>query len=148
MKVLLRADVNGLGKRGDLVDVAPGHARNLLVPKGLAIPATGGMEAQAKAMRRSRDLRDAADRAAAEEIATSLVAKVIEVSAKAGAEGRLFGSVTAGDIVDAVRDQTGVVLDRRRLHMDEPIKDVGTHMVQAKLHTDVQFSVTVEVSAL
>lgn len=146
MRLLLRADVAGVGKKGDLVDVADGYARNFLVPRGLALKATKGVEAQAAAMRRSRDLRDAQDRAAAEEIAKVLVPTVIDVSAKAGAEGRLFGSVTTADVVEAVQAQTGIELDRRMLHLDEPIKSTGTHSVQAKLHSDVEFSITVEVA--
>jgi large subunit ribosomal protein L9 len=148
MRVVLRADVQGVGKKGDLLDVADGYARNFLVPRGLAMKASKGVEAQAGSMRRSRDVRDAADRSAAEDIAKELVPQVINVSAKAGAEGRLFGSVTAADVVEAVQTQTGVELDRRMLHLDEPIKTLGTHTVQAKLHADVEFAITVEVAAI
>jgi large subunit ribosomal protein L9 len=95
-------------------------------------------------MRRARDLRDAADREAAQTVATRLVPKVITITAKAGAEGRLFGSVTTSDVVDAVRDQTGVELQRRQLDA-EPIKTVGQHTVTAKLHSDVSFPITVDV---
>lgn len=147
MKLLLRADVEGVGKRGDIVEVADGYGRNFLVPKGLAIKATPGVEAQAAAMRRARDLRDAADRSAAEEIAKALVPAVITVAAKAGSEGRLFGSVTTADVVAAVAAQTGIELDRKHLHLDEPIKSLGTHSVTARLHADVQFAITVEVVA-
>ena len=147
MKVLMRSDVDGVGKKGDLVDVADGYARNFLVPKGFAIKATKGIEDQASSMRRSRDLKDATDRGAAEEIAKTLVPAVITISAKASGEGKLFGSVTAADVVEAVEAQTGVVLDRRTLSLDEHIKTVGTHSVPAKLHSDVQFQITVEVSA-
>lgn len=146
MKLLLRTDVAGVGKRGDLVDVADGYGRNYLVPKGLAIKATDGVEAQAASMRRSRDLKDAADRGAAEEIAKTLVPAVIAITAKAGAEGKLFGSVTTADIVEAVGAQTGIELDRKVLHLDEPIKSIGTHTVPAKLHADVQFQITLEVT--
>lgn len=145
MRVLLRSDLSGVGKKGDLIDVAPGFARNYLVPKGFAILATPGVEAQAAAMRRSRDLKDAADRSGAEEIATTLVPKVITIVARAGGEDRLFGSITTSDVADAVQEQTGIELDRRRLHLDEPIKTLGTHTVRAKLHTDVDFGITVEV---
>ena len=96
-------------------------------------------------MRRSRDLKDARDREAAETIARTLVPAVITIPAKAGAEGKLFGSVTAADLVAAVALQTGVELDRRRIHLDEPIKTIGTHTVPVKLHADVEFPVTVEV---
>jgi large subunit ribosomal protein L9 len=145
MQVILRSDVPELGKRGDLLDVADGFARNYLVPKGLAMKATAGATAQAASMRRARDLRDAQHRAAAEALATTLVPKVITVAARAGAEGRLFGSVTAADIATAVEEQTGAQIDRRKLVLAEPIKSLGTHVVPAKLHADVEFPVTVEV---
>jgi len=147
MKVLMRSDLDGVGKKGDLIDVADGYARNFLVPKGFAIQATKGIEDQAASMRRSRDLKDATDRGAAEEVAKTLVPAVITITAKASGEGKLFGSVTAADVVEAVEAQTGVVLDRRALSLDEHIKTVGTHSVPAKLHSDVQFQITVEVSA-
>jgi len=147
VKVILRADVDDVGKKGDIVDVAAGFARNYLVPKGLALKATDGNVQQAAAMKRARDVRDAKDRGAAEDIAKVLVPTVITVKAKAGAEGRLFGSVTSNDVAAAVHDQTGIELDRRKLHLDEPIKSVGTHLVPAKLHPDVEFAVTVEVVA-
>jgi large subunit ribosomal protein L9 len=144
VKVILRSDIANVGKRGDICQVADGYARNYLFPKGLAIVATDGAVAQAAAMRRSRDLRDAADRSAAEEVARTLVARTITVKAKAGTEGRLFGSVTAADIVEAVQAQAGVTLDRKKLHV-EPIKTTGTHSVAVRLHSDVEFPVTVEV---
>ena len=147
MRVVLRADVANVGKRGDICEVADGYARNFLLPKGQAIKATDGVVSQAASMRRARDVKDAKDREAAETVARKLVPAVIRITARAGAEGRLFGSVTAADVVDAVGAQTGVVLDRRRLHLDEPIKSLGTHEVPVKLHTDVEFPVTVEVVA-
>jgi large subunit ribosomal protein L9 len=147
VKVVLRSDVAELGKKGDILDVADGYARNFLVPRGLALRATEGVVDQAQSMRRSRDVRDAADRSAAEEVATKLVPQVINVAARAGAEGRLFGSITAADVVDAVQAQTGIDLDRRKLHLDEPIRSLGTHRVTAKLHSDVEFPITVEVAA-
>ena len=145
MRVVLRADVDNVGKKGDILDVADGFARNFLIPKGHAIKATEGVVAQAAAMRRSRDIKDARDRGAAETVARTLVPAVIRITARSGSEGRLFGSVTAADVVDAVREQTGVELDRRRLHLDEPIKSLGTHEVPVKLHNEVEFRVTVEV---
>jgi large subunit ribosomal protein L9 len=145
MKLLMRTDVDGVGKKGDVVDVADGYARNFLLPKGHAIKATAGVERQAAGMRRARDLKDAADRSAAEEVAKALVASVITIPAKAGAEGRLFGSVSPADVVAAVEAQSGVVLDRRSLVLDEPIKEVGSHRVVARPHSDVQFEISVEV---
>jgi large subunit ribosomal protein L9 len=146
MKVVLRADLDNVGKKGDIIDVADGFARNFLLPKGHAIKATDGVEAQAGSMRRSRDLKDAKDREAAETVARKLVPMVIKVSAKAGAEGKLFGSVTAADVVSAVAEQAGVELDRRKVTLDDPIRSVGTHEVPVRLHSDVQFRITVEVA--
>ncbi|MCU1375462.1 MAG: ribosomal protein [Actinomycetia bacterium] len=147
MKVVLRSDVSDVGKKGDVVDVADGFARNYLVPEGLAFKASDGAKAQADAMRRSRDIRDAADRSAAEDVARQLVPKVITLSARAGGEGRLFGSITTADVVEAVQAQTGIELDRRKVHLEEPIRALGTHRVSVKLHSEVEFPVTVEVSA-
>jgi large subunit ribosomal protein L9 len=146
MRVVLRTDLDNLGKRGDIREVADGYARNFLLPKGLAIAATKGVESQAEAMRRARDLRDARDREAAELVARTLVPQVMRIPARAGADGRLFGSVTAADVVDAVARQAGVELDRRKLRLEEPIKSLGTHEVPVKLHSDVEFRVTVEVT--
>jgi large subunit ribosomal protein L9 len=147
VKVVLRSDVSDVGKKGDVVDVADGFARNYLVPEGLAFKASDGAKAQADAMRRSRDIRDAADRSAAEDVARQLVPQVITVAARAGGEGRLFGSITAADVVAAVQAQTGVELDRRKVHLEDPIRELGTHRVNVKLHSEVEFPVTVEVSA-
>jgi large subunit ribosomal protein L9 len=148
MRIVLRSDLDNLGKRGDIREVADGYARNYLLPKGHAIVATKGVEAQAEAMRRARDLRDARDREAAELVARTLVPQVIRIPARAGADGRLFGSVTAADVVDAVAQQSGVELDRRKLRLEEPIKSLGTHEVPVKLHSDVEFRVTVEVTRI
>jgi len=146
MKLLLRSDVNGVGKKGDVVEVADGFGRNYLLPKGFAVLATRGGEAQAASMRRSRDQRDAADRSAASDLAAKLVPAVIAVSARAKAEGDLFGSVSVNEVVAAVAAQTGIELDRHSIHIDEAIKTVGTHSVSARLHPEVQFQITVEVS--
>ena len=146
MKVILRADLAKVGKRGDICEVSEGFARNFLLPKGLAFTATPGSQAQAVAMRRRRDLRDASDRAAAEVIARDLVPRVFTVPAKSGKDGRLFGSVTAADVVAAVTAQASVDLDRKKLHFD-PIKALGTHQVPVKLHSDVEFPLTIEVVA-
>lgn len=145
MKVILREDISGLGKRGDIVEVSDGHGRNFLLPRGLGIKASEGAVAQAASMRRRRDLRDAADREASQTVASALVAKVIEIKAKSGAEGRLFGSVTAADVAKAVEDQTGIALERRKLTVPDHIKSVGEHSVTVKLHNDVQFDITINV---
>jgi large subunit ribosomal protein L9 len=147
MRVILRSDLTNVGKRGDIVEVSDGYARNFLQPKGLAFLATEGAVAQAKSMRRARDLKDAADRSAAETIASKLVSSPVTIVGKAGAGGRLFGSITAGDIVEAVRSQTGAHLERRHIHIGDTIKSVGAHSVTVKLHSDVQFPITVNVTA-
>ena len=145
MKVILRSDVDGIGRKGEITDVADGYFRNFLSPKGLALKATAGAAGQAEAMRRAASVRDAATRADAEEIATKLVPQTITISAKAGDGGRLFGSVGAAEIVEAVEAQTSVVVDRRTLDLDTPIKDLGESMVMCKLHPDVAFPITVSV---
>ncbi len=143
----MRADVTNVGNKGDVLDVSDGYARNFLVPRGLAFKATPGAAAQAADMRRARDLREARDRGSAEEVATRLAPKVITIGAKAGPEGRLFGSVTVHELVAAVDAQAGVSLDRRQVHLDEPIKTVGPHEVAVRLHTDVELRLHVEVVA-
>lgn len=145
MKVILRQDVDGLGRKGEICEVADGHFRNLLNPRGLAIKATKGGEAQAEAMRRASAVRNAASRAEAEEVATKLVPAVITISAKSGDGGRLFGSVGAAEIVAAVEAQTGTVIDRRDLNLDSPLKELGQSMVMCKLHPEVEFPITVDI---
>ncbi len=145
-KVVLRADVSGVGKKGDILDLADGFARNYLVPRGQAIVASAGIEAQANAMRRSRDVKDGREREAAEQVARTLVPAVIALKAKtSGSQGKLFGSVTTADIVEAVSAQTGITLDKRDIHLNEHVRTLGTHQAQVKLHADVQFTVTIEV---
>lgn len=145
MKIVLRADVAGVGKKGDILNVADGYARNFLIPKGRAMQATRGVEAQAGAMRRSRDVKDAKEREGAEAVARTLVPLVIRMPARAGAEGKLFGSITAPDVVAAVAAQSGVTLDRRRLHIETPIRSLGTHEVPVRLHAEVEFRLNLEV---
>ena len=147
MKVILRSDVEDVGHKGDVVDVADGYARNYLLPRGWAMKASPGAEAQAEKMRRSRSIKDAADRSAAEEIATRLVPTTITIRARVGTEGRLFGSVGTAEVVEAIASQTGIELDRKQVRLGEPIKESGTHLVPVKLHADVEFPVTLEVGS-
>jgi large subunit ribosomal protein L9 len=147
MKVVLRADVEHLGHKGDLVDVADGYARNFLVPRGLAIKATRGVVQQSEAMRRNREAREVRDRAHATELAERLVASRVEVKARAGEGGKLFGSVTSSDIADAVLTQYAVELDRRKIGLAEPIKELGTVEVPVQLHGDIEATLTIEVVA-
>jgi large subunit ribosomal protein L9 len=147
VRVVLRDDVESLGKKGDLVDVADGYARNYLVPRGLAIKATRGVVAQADAMRRNREARDVREREAAQSLATQLAARRIEVKARAGEGGKLFGSVTAADVAAAVSEQAGVELDRRKVELPEPIRELGAVEIVVKLHTDVDAVLAVDVVA-
>ena len=145
MKVVLRDDVENIGRKGDLIEVTDGFARNFLVPRGLAMKATKGVVQQAEAMRRNREARDARDREAAQALADQLTGKRIELRARAGEGGRLFGSVTSAEVADAVRAQTGVELDRRKTQLAEPLKELGAVEVPVKLHADVEVILTVDV---
>jgi large subunit ribosomal protein L9 len=147
MKVVLRADVDNLGNKGDIVDVADGYARNYLVPRGLALKASSGSQKQADAMRRNREARDSRDREAAQALAAQFEGRTITIKARAGAEGKLFGSVTSVDVADAVQKQTGAEIDRRKIHLDEPLKELGGVDLQVRLHTDVLANLHVEVEA-
>ena len=147
MKVILRADVDGLGHRGDIVEVSKGYVRNFLEPRSLAMPATPGAVTQAASMHKARDERDAAAREAAEEIAKVMVSKEITIHSRAGDGGRLFGSVTAAEIVAAVAEQTEIEIDRRAIRLDEHIKSTGSHHVMARLHSDVEFPIHLDVVA-
>ncbi len=147
MRVLLRTEVAGVGRRGDVVEVADGFARNRLLPAGWAVKAGPGIERQALAMRRNREKLDAEALRLAEAAASKLVSLVLRIPAKVGSGGRLFGSITASDIATAVHDQVGFEIDRRRVLLDEPIKTLGARQVTAHLHTDVTVQLSIEVVA-
>ncbi len=146
MQVILKADVDGLGTRGDVVTVANGYFRNYLLPRGLGYKATEGAQAEAEAMRKASAAKNEANRAEADKIAASIVPQIIAISAKTDDGGTLFGSVSATDIAAAVEEQTGHVIERRAFQLDHPIKALGQHMVMTKIHSQVEFPVTVEVS--
>jgi len=146
MQVILKQDVDNLGRRGDIVNVSNGYYRNYILPKGLGYKATKGAEAEAEAMRRASAAKNAESRADADQVASMLVPQVINITAKVHDEGLLFGSVGAADIVAAVEEQTGVVIDRKALRLDHAIKEVGTHMVMTRIHPDVEFPISVEIS--
>lgn len=147
MKVVLREDVDNLGRKGDLCDVADGYARNYLVPRGLALKATKGIVEQGAAMRRNRDAREVRDHAAAEELAAQFAGVHLQVKARAGEGGKLFGSVTSSDLADALRAQTGLEVDRRTIDLPEPLKALGPAEVPVRLHTGVIATLNVEVVA-
>ena len=147
MKVLLRSDVKGVGRRGDIVDVKAGYARNFLLPSGSALVASDTTETQATSMRRARDLRDAASREAAETQRGVIEQQTLTIAARASATGRLFGSVTESDLVNALRTATGISLDRHAIHMAEHLKDVGTSTATATLFDGVEATLNVEIVA-
>src|SRR5262245_36008270 len=145
MKIILQQVVEKLGVPGDVVDVADGYARNFLIPRGLAQPASKG------AVRAAKNLRDAHDRrvghalAEARTTAEKLQSSPLRIPARAGEEGRIFGSVTVNDIAAAVEKTHKLTLDRRALHLDQPIRSIGSHEVTIHLHPDVNATLTVEV---
>lgn len=147
MQVVLRQDVEKLGKRGDIVEVANGFARNYLLPRGQAIAASKGIAAQAVAMRTARDRADGKLREEAQVLASKLNDVSIRINAKAGAEGKLFGSVTNADIVEALKEQNGTQIDRKHVDLHEPIRSTGEHAVSVKLHSEVHATIKIEVVA-
>jgi large subunit ribosomal protein L9 len=146
MQVLLRSDVAGVGRRGDIVNVSSGHARNYLLPNGLAVVATDGTVRQSDSMKKARQQKEAADRETATNLIADLGKRQITVTAKAGNEGRLFGSVSAADVASAIAAQTGVSVDRKVVVLGEPIRSVGEHQVTIDMH-GVSGTVTVSVVA-
>jgi large subunit ribosomal protein L9 len=128
-EAILLADVDALGEKGAVVDVSKGYLRNYLIPRRLAAPATKGglQEAARRAEAEAQAARNAVDRA--HEDAATLNKTVLTIAQQAGEDGRLFGSVTTQDIADAIKEARGVTVDRRKIHLDQPIKSVGTHMV-------------------
>jgi large subunit ribosomal protein L9 len=147
MKLLLRKDIKGVGRRGDIVDVKPGYARNYLIPTGAGLIATDDTASQAAAMRKARDLRDAKSREAAEVQKTAIESTTLTISARAGSNGRLFGSVTESDIVNAIRTATNVSLDRHAVRMAEHLKELGSATVTVVLFDGVEATVSVDVVA-
>jgi large subunit ribosomal protein L9 len=147
VKVLLREDVAGVGRRGDIVKVAGGFARNYLLPEGRAIVATQGVEGQAERMRNKRDFQEAQDRSSAEAQAGVLAGSVVPIAARAAGGGRLFGSIGPGEVSEAILASKGIEVDRRHVVLPEHIKETGTFEVTVELFRDVTAVVTVEVKS-
>jgi large subunit ribosomal protein L9 len=146
MKVILKHDVKGLGREGDMKDVKDGYARNFLLPTGAAVIADKGAVANWERHREQREERDRAIRADAEATAEKLNQLRIEIPVKAGERGRLFGAVTSHQIVEAIRRE-GVEIDRHALHLREPIKTLGDYRVDARIMAGVDATVSVHVVA-
>jgi large subunit ribosomal protein L9 len=147
VKVILASDVDKLGHKGDIVTVADGYARNYLVPKGLAMFASKGALKQAEDMQRARAERIRKEKEAAAARVASLGASPVYISARAGEEGRLFGSVTKSDVARAIEEQLNEQIDRHLIRLDDPIRRLGRHEVEVHLHDEVNALVTVEVIA-
>jgi large subunit ribosomal protein L9 len=145
MKVILTQEVSGLGAPGDVVDVKDGYARNYLLPQGLAIAWTKGGEKQVMVIKRARSAREIRDLGHANEVRGQLEGLRINLKARAGEGGRLFGSVTPAEVVDAVKAAGGPVLDRRRLELPGHIKSVGAYPVRVRLHPEVTASFDLNV---
>ncbi|WP_336209276.1 50S ribosomal protein L9 [Nonomuraea sp. LPB2021202275-12-8] len=147
MKLILTNEVSGLGTPGDVVEVKDGYGRNYLIPRGYAMRWTRGAEKQIESIKKARDAREIRDLGTAKEVAGQIGALRVRLTTRAGDSGRLFGSITTGDIADAVKAAGGPILDRRRIEIVNPIKSVGSHKVTVKLHPEVSASVDVEVVA-
>jgi large subunit ribosomal protein L9 len=145
VKIILNQEVRGLGAPGDIVEVADGYGRNYLLPRNLARLATPGAVRQAEGIRARRIEREIADLEQARTVAAHLESLRVVIPAKAGKEGRLFGSITTPQIVDAVAKTGGTQIDRRRIHLDTAIKNTGPHQITVRLHPEVEANMTVEV---
>jgi large subunit ribosomal protein L9 len=140
-EAILLQDVEQLGERGTVVDVSPGYLRNYLIPRKLAQPATRGALDAAKARMEAADRAREEASARAEENAALLTKTVLTIEQQAGDDGRLFGSVTSQDIVDAIREARGIRVDKRKVHLEDPIRNVGTHMVVVEIADGVTATV-------
>lgn len=146
MKLILTQEVTGLGTPGDVVEVKDGYGRNYLIPRGFAMKWTRGGQKQVDSIRRARAVREVRDVGQAQELADNLRSLQVTLPARVGRSGRLFGSITAADIADAVTAAGGPSLDKRRIELRNPIKTVGAHQVTIRLHPEVSAAVDIEVS--
>jgi large subunit ribosomal protein L9 len=145
MKVILQKPVDKLGVPGDIVEVADGYARNYLMPRGMAVKATKGGVKHIESLKRAHTTRTNQAKAEAEQVASRLIGTPIKIEAHAGEEGKLFGSVTPADIAEAIDKQVGIRVDRHDVHLDEPIRSVGSHEVRVHLFAEVDPVISVEV---
>ena len=145
MKVILKADVRGKGKKGQMIEVAEGYARNFLMPKGLAVLATADAVNTMRLQEKAKAKADAEAKAAATEIAEKLKGMQVKVVSKGGEGGKLFGAVTGREISAALKEQHGVDIDSKKLVLDEPIKSFGSYQVKAKLGFEISGTVYVIV---
>lgn len=145
MIVILKKDVKGTGKAGEVVKVSDGFARNMLLPKGLAIEATEGNVRNLEKQKAIQAQKEADEKAAAEKLAAELAEKKIVIKTKAGEGGRLFGSITSKDIVDAIKDQLGYDIDKKKIQLEGTVKQIGHFDVAIKLYQGVKGSLAVDI---
>ena len=146
MKVLLLADVKGQGKKDQIVEVSDGYARNFLFPKKLAVVADNKVMSEAKSKEESKQFRLKEEKAAAKELAEKIGKLTVKISATAGADGRLYGSITSKDIAEKLEKEHGVNVDKRKLVLSENIKAYGTYNVEAKVYPEISATLKVTVS--
>lgn len=147
MKVLLKQDVAKIGKKGELLEVKEGYARNFLIPNGLAVEATGGTLKQLDEEKKAAERRKAKERDEAQALAAKIKGTTVTLKHKAGEEGRLFGSITSAEVSEALK-QKGFEIDKKQVVVDDPIRLVGKYEVKVKLHHEVTASLHVEVMKL
>jgi large subunit ribosomal protein L9 len=145
MRIILQKEVEKLGQPGDIVQVADGYARNFLIPRGLAAPATKGAVDHAERVRKGAEEREKREKGDAEALGARLSKTPIRISAQAGEDGRLFGSITGHHVAEEVSRQLETPLDHRRVRLEEPIRSLGVHQVRVHLHAQVDAMVTVDV---
>lgn len=145
MRLVLTQDVADLGHKGDVIDVADGYARNFLVPRALAIKATPGALKDAEALRHAREVAEAQAREAAEQVAQALADTTVVVAARSADEGRLFGSIGARDVAEAIAKYTGVAVPADQIRLAGPIKEIGLHEIVVRPHADVEVRLTLDV---
>ena len=145
MQVILKKDIKGTGKEGDIVKVSDGYARNKLIPGGLAVEATNQNKKAIEREKAANAAKIAEEKAAAEDLRKKLTAKPITVKTKVGEAGKIFGSVTSMNIADAIGEQLGENVDKKKIVLDKPIKEVGIHTIEVKLYTDVNAKIEVKI---
>ena len=146
MKVILQQDVKGQGKKGQLIEASDGYARNFLIPRKLAVPATAENLNTMKQQEKAKKAQEAAEKAEAQAVAEKLKEAVVKLTAKAGSGGRLFGAVTSKEISDALKEQYGLDVAKTKIVQDEPIKSFGTYQLKCKLGYEITGTLTVTVS--
>ena len=145
MEVILKQDVKGTGKAGQVVKVSDGYARNKLIPGGLAVEATPANKKQIEREKAKAKEKYEAEKAAAQDLANQLADKIVVVKTKVGDNGRLFGAITSKDIAAAISEQTGIEVDKRKIVLDKPIKETGVETVEIKLFQDVRAKVVIKI---